>query len=164
MELLVESVIESKLSTYEIERNKPMPSRNHAKLQSRIAHLILSQYEEFYDVLSEPTLDMLPKPRVPDLAFMKPETADWFSTETKIQDIPVGIVEILSPTQNEIDLAGKFNLYFDYGVKSAWLVVPIFKTIHVFTAARKYKTFTIEDKILKDEILQIELNLEVVFK
>jgi len=70
MELVTENVAEEKeLTPYEIERDKPMPSRNHGKLQMRIGRLLLNQYESRFDIVSEPTLQMLERPRVPDLAF-----------------------------------------------------------------------------------------------
>jgi hypothetical protein len=56
-------------SEYELERGKPIPSKNHGKLQMRIGHLMLDRYAQQYDVVSEATLEMPEHPRVPDLAF-----------------------------------------------------------------------------------------------
>jgi Uma2 family endonuclease len=164
MELFVENVVEEReLSPYEIERDKPMPSFNHGKLQMRIGRLLLNQYEDRFDIVSEPTLQMLERPRVPDLAFFEVKASDWFDDETKITEVPHGVIEILSPSQSEQELINKFPPYFDLGVKTVWLVVPIFQTIYVFDAPRNYQTFTIANPILKDPVLDVELDLNKVF-
>jgi Uma2 family endonuclease len=164
MELLIESVVEEReLTTYEIERDKPMPSFNHGKIQMRIGRLLLNQYEDRFDIVSEPTLQMLERPRVPDLAFFDVKPSDWFDDEIKITEVPHGVIEILSPSQSEQELINKFPPYFDLGVKTVWLVVPIFQTIYVFNSPRNYQTFTIANPILKDTILDVELDLNKVF-
>ncbi len=165
MELLTEPVAEERvLSVYELERHKPMPSKNHGKLQMRIGRLLLNQYEDRFDIISEPTLQMSERPRVPDLAFFKVEESNWFDDETKITDIPEGVIEILSPSQSEQELISKFPPYFALGIKTVWLVVPVFQTIYVFDAPRSYQTFTIANPILKDTILDVELDLSKVFE
>jgi Uma2 family endonuclease len=165
MELVIENVTEEReLSTYEIERNKPMPSRNHGKLQMRIGRLLLNQYENRFDIVSEPTLQMLERPRVPDLAFFNVQQSDWFDDETKITEVPQGVIEILSPSQSEQELISKFPPYFNLGVKTVWLVVPVFQTIYVFDSPRSYQTFTIANPILKDTILDVELDLSKIFE
>ncbi len=164
MELLVEGIVEEReLSQYEIERNKPMPSFNHGKLQMRIGFEMMSKYSNRFDIVSEPTLQMLERPRVPDLAFFDVKASDWFDDETEITEVPHGVIEILSPSQSEQELINKFPPYFDLGVKTVWLVVPIFQTIYVFDAPRSYQTFTITNPMLKDTILDVELDLNKVF-
>jgi Uma2 family endonuclease len=164
MELLVESIVkERELSPYEIERDKPMPSFNHGKIQMRIGYEMMAKYGNRFDIVSEPTLQMLERPRVPDLAFFDVRTSDWFDDETKITEVPHGVIEILSPSQSEQELINKFPPYFDLGVKTVWLVVPIFQTIYVFDLPRNYQTFTIANPILKDTILDVELDLNKIF-
>ena len=41
---------------YELERNKPMPSLNHAKIQARLVWLLTNAYREEYDILPELTI------------------------------------------------------------------------------------------------------------
>lgn len=164
MELLTETVAERELTDYEIERNKPMPTYNHGKLQTRIGHLILKNYEDRYEAISEPTLDTPVRPRTPDLGFFPVRPSDWFDSESRITEVPLGVVEIVSPSQSEQEMVAELETYFDFGVKSAWLVIPVFKTIYVFTNYRDYTTFTLEDKLLTDPTLGIELNLQEVFK
>jgi Uma2 family endonuclease len=164
MELLVENVVEEReLLPYEIERDKPMPSFNHGKIQMRIGYEMMAQYGNRFDIVSEPTLQMLERPRVPDLAFFDVRASDWFDDETKITEVPHGVIEILSPSQSEQELINKFPPYFELGVKTVWLVVPIFQTIYVFDAPRNYQTFTIANPILKDTVLDVELDLNKIF-
>ena len=164
MELPTETVAERELSDYEIERDKPMPTYNHGKIQTRIGHLVLNDYEDRYEPISEPTLATPERPRTPDLGFFPVRPSDWFDSETKISEPPLGIVEIVSPSQSDQEMVKKLKTYFDFGVKSAWLVVPIFKTIYVFNNYRNYTTFTLQDGILKDQVLDIELNMQAIFK
>ena len=166
MELPSETVAEKEraLSAYEIERNKPMPTYNHGKIQARIGHLMLNDYEDRYEPICEPTLAIPAQPRVPDLGFFPVRPRDWFDREIKISEAPLGIVEIVSPSQSEQEMVAKLKVYFDFGVKSAWLVVPVFRTIYVFTDHRKYATFTLEDGLLKDQILGVELSMQAIFK
>lgn len=165
MELVLENLAEEReLSTYEIERDKPMPSRNHGKLQMRIGFEMMAKYRNRFDIVSEPTLQMLERPRVPDLAFFKVQESDWFDDETKITEVPLGVIEILSPSQSEQELISKFPPYFNLGVKTVWLVVPVFQTIYVFDSPRSYQTFTIANPILKDIMLDVELDLNKIFE
>ncbi len=164
MELQTGVVAERELSDYEIERNKPMPTYNHGKLQTRIGHLMLNKYEDRYEPISEPTLATPERPRTPDLGFFLVRPSDWFDSEAKISEPPLGIVEIVSPSQSEQEMVKKLKTYFDFGVKSAWLVVPVFKTIYVFTEYRNYNTFTLEDGTLKDQTLGVELSMQAIFK
>ena len=160
----IENVAEEReLTSYEIERDKPMPSRNHGKLQMRIGRLLLNQYENRFDIVSEPTLQMLERPRVPDLAFFNVQESDWFEDETKITEVPQGVIEILLPNQSRHEFTSKLPSYFKSGIKSAWLVIPVFQTIYVFDTPRSYQTFTIANPILKDTLLDVELDLNKIF-
>lgn len=164
MELLTENVAEERaLSPYEIERDKPMPSRNHGKLQMRIGRSLLNQYENRFDIVSEPTLQMFERPGVPDLAFFKVQESDWFDDETKITEVPLGVIEILSSSQSEQELIAKFPQYFNLGIKTVWLVVSVFQPIYVFDTPRSYQTFTLANPILKDALLDVELDLNKIF-
>ena len=54
MELLGESVVaEKEISAYEIERNKPIPSKNHGYLQTRILSEIDHVYRKQFTIFSE---------------------------------------------------------------------------------------------------------------
>lgn len=154
----------AQLNDYEIERGKPMPSKNHSKLQTRLATALSNAYGNQFDILSEISLEMPVKDRTPDLAIYPAEQeTDWLNDEIKIAEPPLGVVEIQSPTQGAQELIDKIGEYFIAGVKSAWLVVLPFKTIYVFDAPRHYRTFTSEET-LEDPRLGISLPLKEIFR
>lgn len=128
-------------SEYEIERGKPMPSRNHAYIQSKLLKLIDRKYSAVYEVISELSVVLDGKEWVPDLSIY-----DYFefrpgNDEVKVTQIPRAIIEILSPTQHLADLIVKSYSYFDAGVNSYWLVLPDLCTIYIFSAPNEYEAF-----------------------
>jgi Uma2 family endonuclease len=68
----------------------------------------------------------------------------------------------LSPTQNINELIDKSAIYFQNGVKSYWLVVPVLKTIFVFSSLDDYAAY-LKDDVLIDDVLGIELDLKLIF-
>ncbi len=150
-------------SEYEIERGKPMPSRNHAYIQSKIIKLLDRKYADRYEGISELSLLVQGKERVPDILIYKNFEFRPGNDEAKVSEMPLAVVEILSPTQHLGDLIAKSYLYFEAGVKSYWLVLPDLTTIYIFSAPNEYEAF-VKKGILKDMQLDIELNLEDVFK
>ncbi len=147
---------------YLLERGKPMPSKNHSKLESRLARLLGNDYEEKYDIFVELSLELNTGRVTPDLCFFKPEVSDWLEDEIRVKNAPLGVIEIVSPKQSTQDLVDKLDLYFGAGVLSCWIVIPTFKMINIFHAKHDYKTFMSGE--LLDEKLDIRLNLEEVFK
>jgi len=156
----MEAVIE--LSPYEQERNKPMPSKNHAILQNRIGFELTLHYENQYTVLSEVKLNTPPVDMVPDVAIYPLMEFDSLQDETKMDDMPLGAIEIISPSQGDQELVDKIARYFDFGVKSCWLVQPTFRIITVFSTKTTFKTF-IEGE-LHDLVLDIRLDLKRIFR
>ncbi|UFH55904.1 Uma2 family endonuclease [Spirosoma sp. KNUC1025] len=155
----MESVAE--ISDYELERGKPMPSKNHGKLQFRIAKAISDNTGERFDILTEVSLE-LSRPVTPDIALFPAEPSDWLEDEIKVKKPPLSVVEILSPTQGNQELIDKLDIYFAAGVQSCWIVIPTFRLINVFTAKHDYKTFLTGE--LFDEKLDIRVNLDLIFR
>lgn len=56
------------LTPYEIERNNPVPSLNHAIIQGNLIFELMLRYKERYSFPSELSLDLAEWPTVPDLA------------------------------------------------------------------------------------------------
>ena len=163
MELAVEPIIESGLSTYEIERGKPMPSKNHGFIQSRLSMIIGYRYLNTYNLYSELDIIMPEKPdSVPDVCIYPKSEIDFSEDVIGMKEMPLTTIEILSPTQRENELVAKAKRYFAAGVKSCWIVLPIFKVIVVYSSPTKRQVFT-EDMTLIDEVTGIELNLADIF-
>ncbi len=148
-------------SQYEIERGKPMPSKNHSFVQTRLIVAFATQFTQ-YQVLSELSLQLGSSEKVPDLAIFENIKFTYNEDEIRVSQIPLAVVEILSPTQNLTELLVKAHAYFDNGVQSYWLVLPALRSIYVFSSPSESEVYTQKD-ILKDELLGIELELKKIF-
>jgi Uma2 family endonuclease len=166
MELLVENISEVSedfISTYELERNKPMPGLNHSLIQSNLIFELKSRYRKDFSFPSEIDIVMPERPHaVPDIAIYPKLEMDSFDDKISMTQFPLTTIEILSPTQTEEELVSKARRYFAAGAKSCWIVLPIFKVVIVFSEPTKRQVFT-EDMILIDEKIGIELPLNDVF-
>ena len=146
--------------TYEQERGKPMPSKNHAIVQMNLGFELRKRYDERYSFLPELTLQLLEQKVVPDLAIFPKLAFDPLNDEISMTQMPLAVVEIISPTQGQEELVEKARRYFAAGVKSYWLVNPTFKLIHLTHDARSFRTVT--EGVLRDEVLDLEV--EAVFR
>jgi len=164
MELLVESVkADNELSAYEIERNKPMPSKNHGYLQTRLSSEIDHLYRKQFTIFSEIEILMPERPNcVPDVAIYPKMEINFWDDELVMTEMPLIAIEIVSPTQSDTDLVKKINRYFEAGIRSCWLVMPSFQAISVYSGIGKYQFFSSE-MILKDAVANIELSLIDIF-
>ncbi len=147
---------------YELERNKPMPSKNHGIIQANILFGLMTKFRNQYSLISELSLELGNWLCTPDISLYPKEPLDVMDDEIRMTIPPLGVVEILSPTQTLNDLTDKAMQYFEHGVKSCWLVLPTLKTIYVFSSPTQYKAF-VQDDLVKDKVLNIELPLSEVF-
>ncbi len=150
------------LTEYELERDKPMPSKHHAFIQSRLLSQFDRRYSERYTALPELFLDLPIRDRVPDLCIY-PYMASMGEEAIKMTDLPLCAIEIISPTQNHIDLLIKRRQYFDAGIQSYWLVFPDPKSVYVYSSPDEFEVYSYRE-VLKDTVLDIELPLSEVFK
>lgn len=152
-----------KKSKYEIERGKPIPSKNHSYIQHRIGKLIDRKYLDEFVPLPELSLDLGKTERIPDLAIYKEIDFTPGADEIRVSKMPLGVVEILSPKQHIADLIIKSNDYFDAGILSYWLILPDLKTVYVYSGKNEYEVYAKAD-LLIDAKLGIELDLGLLFK
>lgn len=82
----------------------------------------------------------------------------------KVSQMPNLGIEILSPSQSVSFLVRKIKAQFALGVKSCWLVVPSLTQISVYSQAKSYKTFDLNDTELVDEVMDIHLPIQKVFR
>jgi Uma2 family endonuclease len=164
MELLVETVTENReLSQYEIERNKPMPSKNHSIVQANLIFELKTLYRNRYSFPSEIDIIMPEKPNtVPDIAIYPKLKVDFFDDQMGMTEMPLTAIEIISPSQTDTELIKKINRYFNAGVKSCWLVNPAFQAVYVYSEIGKYQFFN-SGMTLLDPATGIELPLSEVF-
>ncbi|MGI4863165.1 MAG: Uma2 family endonuclease [Janthinobacterium lividum] len=149
-------------SDYELERGKPMPTRNHALLQQRILFEILVRYPKKFTVLPELNLNVLGDNLVPDLAVFAGSLGFLAHDQNIVSDMPLLVVEILSPSQSVTELTAKAERYLQAGVTSYWLVVPELMNIAVSSAMGIYHGFYLPDT-LRDPATGIELELATLF-
>lgn len=150
-------------SSYEEQRNKPMPSKNHALIQGNLYFLIRQLFGDRYQILPEIRLKLSSSDAVPDLAiYQNLEFTPGFD-EIKMEEMPLGVIEILSPTQSLAELIKKSAQYFEAGIQSYWLVLPDVLTVYVFSTPGEFEIFS-KKETLKDRELGIELDLGEVFK
>ena len=151
-------------NTYETERYKPMPSKNHSRAQMRLSAYILNHYGQKYEVFPELAL-RLPNAfqnYVPDIAIYEVGKIAVGDDEVQVSEVPLCVVEILSPPQTLEELVSKIQQYFVLGLPAVWLVLPALKNICVYTTPQEYEVYKHTQK-LKDKILGIEIDLSKIF-
>jgi Uma2 family endonuclease len=150
------------VTDYEIERQKPMPSKLHSIVQGNLYFEFRMKYRDKYKAYPELTLDLSGKNPVPDLCLLEAEPTDYAHDEIKVATLPLLVVEILSPRQSIEDIKDKIsNIYNPAGVKSIWLVIPPLKTVSLVLPDGEFHTIT--SGIVKDLYLDIELNMADIF-
>lgn len=147
---------------YQLERGKPISSKHHSFIQTVLASQFLFKYKDYLP-MSELSVIIKDKTKVPDIAIYRRNELDLTKEEIKTQQIPIGVIEILSPKQNITELLEKSKDYFDAGVKSYWLIVPPLKNIFVFHQAGNYTASFEKNDILKDDVLNVEFSLSEIF-
>ena len=154
--------LEAVKSDYEIERGKPMPTWSHAVLQQNILFEIRSKYPKKYTVLPELNLSVLGEKLVPDLAVFEGVRGIVPHDLNMVSEMPLLVVEILSPSQSIAELTAKAERYLQAGVTSYWLVVPELMNIAVSSATGSYQGFYLPGT-LHDPATGIELKLASLF-
>lgn len=150
-------------SEYEIERGKPMPSLNHGLIQGNTNFALLQRYRGKYSFPTETSLDLAGWSSTPDILIFRPITLNLKADKIKVSEPPLGVIEILSPTQNLNDLVDKADQYFAHGVKSCWIIIPSMGGVAIYSAPGKYEFFN-EDDTAKDTVLEIEIPVAEIFQ
>ena len=163
MELVVESNINTGLSTYEIERGKPMPTLIHGAIQANLIVQFAINYGSLYRIASEVLLDTQPLGSTPDIILYPKQALDYQNDPARRTDAPLLSIEIQSASQSTKDMVDKLEPYFYFGVKSCWIVMPNLQGVCVYDSPFNY-TFFHGKEIMKDVVLGIELDLKKVFE
>ncbi len=152
----------SPLTDYEIERGKPTPSKQHARLQTRIAIYLAVHFADQYETFIGLTLDTPGEKSTPDICTYDLEPVDFFHDEIKRKDPPLVTIEILSPSQSLQTLLDKTNDYFTFGVKSCWVVIPALQSIYVFQAPQNHEVFS-KGEVVHDPNFDIHIPMDLLF-
>ena len=152
----------AELTSYELERGKPMPDTIHAIVQGNLVFELNVRHRTEYRILPELALATVPDGTTPDLAIYPRFAADYDHRQARRTDAPLCCIEIQSPSQSLEEMVAKTHLYFKFGVRSCWVVQPAIQGILVFDRPGHYAFFHGDDT-LRDGALGIELPLAAVF-
>lgn len=158
----MEAAIALPLSAYEIERRKPMPSKNHGIIQTNITGLLYADYRKKFRIITELRIEIEGDDYTPDICIYPLMNFDSLHDEIRVKQVPLTAIEILSPTQGTEDLLEKFEVYFKAGIQSCWFVQPAMSTIFLLTPDKKIKVF--HEEILTDPTNDISIDLQEVFQ
>ena len=137
---------------------KPMSRRNrrHSRTEARFATLLgnwlETQPEPRGEVLvGEAGFRLRRNPDTTvgvDLAYISAETADLTPDDAYlIEGIPILVVEIVSPSDEQKDITDKIRDYLDCGVKLVWLAEPVFRTLTVFRPDAEPELFNLTHEL-----------------
>jgi len=82
----------------------------------------------------------------------------------RVSQMPDLAIEVLSPMQSVGFLVRKIKAYFALGIKSCWLVIPVTKTVNVYSQANQSDIFDLKDPEVIDEVMEIRLPIQKVFQ
>lgn len=135
------------------------PSYNHSYLAYKIAKCL--DHEEKYNIHIEMTLDIGGTEYISDIALYPKRQIDFLHDKVKAEEPPLVVIEILSPKQAVNDITEKFEVYFQAGVQSCWLIIPPTKTIVLFHDIRHPNSYSTGH--FTDSILGVEVAIEEIF-
>ena len=147
-----------------------MGSRNHSYLQFMIAFHLHNAGD--FTIFNELSLDSrpvqkdalgieIPKELKPDIAVYPRLAIDFKNDQVKMTEMPLMVVEILSPYQGVKILVDKFKAYFALGVQSCWLVYPYERAIAVYDSPSNSHLYAQGNVI--DATLACEIPLNQIF-
>ncbi len=151
-----------------------MGSLYHSATQAKLTCLL--GIDERFTVMTELSLDMSQydfsqydikaKDEVkPDICLYPSDMEFPDRDIVKMTEMPLLIIEILSPSQGVKELKDKVYAYFEMGIKTCWLVLPDFQLITVYTKPGQFKNFDVQhDSEVIDEVMDIHLPIAKIFK
>lgn len=147
-----------------------MGSFNHSTVQANLAYLLkrIGKYTISVELsLDSSRLDKsifdFKDELIPDLCVYPKRQLFKSDDILKMTEMPVIAIEVLSFRQFPSTLVEKFKAYFALGIQSCWLVDPVTRTIHVYSAADMWRSFSIEDELV-DKPFDIHFPVREVFE
>jgi len=116
----------------------PRPAARHARAASRLGGELDGPFDRGrggpggWILLDEPELHLGEDILVPDLAGWRRERMPVFPYEAAFFDLaPDWVGEVLSPSTAKVDRSDKLTIYAREGVRHAWMLDPIARTLEV---------------------------------
>jgi len=159
-----------------LKEEKDMPSIKHSLVQTNIAGTLFG--DERFTTFIELSLDTTSidlsqfglkakDELVPDVCiYLNPPPVDekLGSDMVRVSQYPDLAIEVLSPSQTINELIKKIEAYFALNVRSCWLAIPSLDEVRVFSQLQKYKTFDMNDIEVIDEVMDIHLPIQKMFR
>ncbi len=137
------------------------PSKLHSYLQSNLDGA-LRQFPQF-TVFLNLTIAINGVDYIPDVCVYPKMSINYAEPdEIRMTDLPVMVVEIVSPTQTIQEVLDQFPIYFQAGIRSCWLVVPQTKTVAVYAAPTDAQVVSMTGDVI-DPVLDIRIPLDEIF-
>ncbi len=157
------AVLEREISQYELERGKPAPDFLHGVIQANISFELFEATNDQFTLACEVTLDTdEPLGSTPDVLVFPKQKLDYRNVPDRCPQAPLLTIEIQNPSQSQEEMESRVFTYFEFGVQSAWVVMPALRAIFVYDRTGMYEVFHHEE-ILQDKTLGIELPLAKIF-
>jgi Uma2 family endonuclease len=154
-----------------------MASQHHSMTQFRMAAQ-LAKLDQEYNGATELSLDISDPNRQeilqkyglsqtrelkPDIALYSVKNFQFPKGIDRVQvtEIPLLAIEIVSPTQNSLEIINKLKAYFELGVKSCWYVDPLSETVRVYNKAMESEAYHNGEVV--DKTLGIKIDLNRIF-
>lgn len=136
------------------------PSYHHAYIAGNL--IAIFHALKSYSVFSELTLQIGGKDYVPDISLYPKRTINYIAGDIiRMTEMPLLVVEVLSPSQGSQEILEKFSVYFGSGIQSCWLVVPLLRAVMVYSAMEKAQSFHTGEVI--DSVLKLRVPLDDIF-
>ena len=136
------------------------PSYHHGYVCSKLIAALSSMPD--LTVFTELTLQIDDKDYVPDICLYPKREVNLTGKDIiRMTEMPLAVIEILSPTQAAQELLDKFDRYFQAGIRSCWLVTPFAQTVSVYQSSSQAAVF--HNVKIHDPALQIELEWRAIF-
>jgi len=133
-------------------------SNVHAAVQVNIAYEVRRLTN--YRVYTELSILIDGAEYKPDVSVYPYEQLNRKHDIVKMEKLPVGAMEIVSPTQFPQQIVSKIETYLNAGIQSCWLVLPYPASVTVYTGNTE-KMFT-EGNVC-DSVLGIEIPIENIW-
>lgn len=134
----------------------PAPSLYHQSI-SRNLEFIIWEFVKEHDLgeVFDAPVDVIFSPinvTQPDIVYISKSRLN-IAQKTGIFGPPDWIVEIVSPSNSEIDIRFKHQIYKSYGVKEYWIVNPEEEMVNVYIL--KEGGYTLKGVYLKEDTIEV---------
>lgn len=165
----LELTMDATTEEYEEGKSDTMGSHNHSRVQANLAYLFkqLRTYAVYVELnLDSSSLDksvfQIKDEIIPDVCLYEKRPWSLPRDTLRMTEMPLLVVEILSPSQGTDVILQKFEAYFALGVQSCWLIEPTTMIVQVYSAPDQKITFGSD--MVVDETLGITFPVAEIFE